>query len=129
MEWFYNEEREQPLVNYVQNIVLHFFLNTDGLIFLIKALDQCFCDTEAIMLEEYLRLAYGGQVQTRIEHVRLPVSLEITNPNFDLSLSGYRSVELLKMDGYDLGFKVLGLIKPESCVKDRTETLFKKPTE
>jgi len=129
VEWFYNDEREQPLVNYIQNIVLHIFLNTDGLIFLINALDQCFCDTEAIYLDEYLRLAYGNQVQIKIDQVRLPVSFEITNLDFELSHNGYGSVELLKMEGFDLGFKVLGVIKSESCVKDRTETLFKKPTE
>ena len=129
VEWFYNDERERPPPNYIQNIVLSIFLNTDGLIFLMDAFDQCFCDTEAIYLEEYLRLAYGNHVQIKIDQIKLPVPLEITNPDFELSHSRYETVELLKMKGYDLGFKVLGVVKPESSGKERTETQFKKPPE
>ncbi len=128
VEYFYADKRSTPLISYVQNIELH-ILNTDGLIFLMDAIDQCFCDTEAIMLEEYLGRAYGDQVQTRIEQVRLPVYLEITNSNFDLSPMGYRSVELFKEEGYDLPFNVLGVIDPESRVKERIENLFKEPVE
>jgi hypothetical protein len=128
VEYFYVDKRSTPLISYVQNIELH-ILNTDGLVFLMDAIDECFADTEAIMLEEYLGRVYGDLVQTRIEQVRLPVSLEIANPNFGLSFSGYKTVDLFMEEGYDLPFNVLGVIDPESRVKEPIANLFKKPVE